>query len=109
MRELKNWEKVGIVIGIVATLGIGYLIYKKKKPKFDLIEGQNTIKLPFDLESAQCLLNSINSQGGSAIAVYRWDNAWYSFYDGDPESQNFKIEKGVEYLVKCSEASIWTP
>jgi hypothetical protein len=111
MRELNKWEKVGIVVGIVATLGIGYLIYKKKKPKFDLIEGQNTIKLSFDPKcSAQELINSINSQGGSAKAVSRYNattGVWDTFNDGG--SDDFNIELGQEYLVNCSNASIWTP
>jgi hypothetical protein len=37
MRELKTWEKVGIVVGIVATIGIGYLILKSRKCSGDLI------------------------------------------------------------------------
>ena len=109
MREFTKWEKVGIAIGIIATVGIGYLIYKKRKPKFDLIEGQNTIISPLNFKSAQDLITSINADGGSAVAVYMWDGAWYGFYDGDPASIDFEIKKGVEYLVKCTEPSIWTP
>jgi hypothetical protein len=59
--------------------------------------------------SAQDLINSINADGGSAVAVYKWDGAWYSFYDGDPASLDFAIERGAGYFVKCTSASDWTP
>jgi hypothetical protein len=61
--------------------------------------------------SAQDLINSINNQlgAGAAVAVYKWNAAWYSFYDGDPASLDFEIERGAGYFVKCTIAGNWTP
>ena len=57
--------------------------------------------------SAQDMINEINANGGSAVAVYKWEPAWSSFYDGDPTSLDFEIKVWEGYLVKCTSASVW--
>lgn len=84
-----------------------------KTRRVDLQAGRNLIVIPIELSTsytAEGLLQEINSQGGHAVQVERWNeslNAWDSHQVGSPYN-DFEIQIGREYFVGCNTASTWT-
>lgn len=79
-----------------------------------LSKGFNFISLPLmpgTSYTARSLLESINSQGGDAVQISRWDNqggVWQSLILAiPPNTNNFEVKVGEAYLVKCNKESIW--
>jgi len=73
--------------------------------------GWNLIALPLNPLtpfSAQSLLNTINDHGGSCIEVNRWFNGGWDGHIGGAPFNDFDIEPGVGYFIRCSDASDWT-
>jgi len=55
------------------------------------------------------LLAGINAQGGTGLEVDRWVNGdWSAYINGFPLN-DFTIENGKGYFVKCSASSIYIP
>ena len=73
--------------------------------------GWNLIALPLDPETpytAQSLLDDINSQGGTCNEIDQWINGgWAAHINGLPFN-NFPIELGHGYFVRCDNAGSWT-
>lgn len=75
-----------------------------------LSAGWNLVSLPVQGVSldAQGLLDLVLSQGGSPLEVARWANgAWNGHPDGSPIN-NFAIEAGKGYFLKCGTPSTLT-
>ncbi len=76
-----------------------------------LATGFNLLSLPLepqlDVEEA---LDEITSQGGSAVAAYRWlgdVDAWEGHARGQPFN-DFPLTLGQGYFVQCDAASTWS-
>lgn len=73
--------------------------------------GWNLLALPLDpvdTMTAEMLLNTINSQGGSCSEVDRWlDGGWNAHIIGYPFN-DFVVEPGKGYFIKCATSSQWT-
>ncbi len=70
--------------------------------------GITAISVPNAGYKASSLINTINSQGGSATEVDKWTgNNWQAYLPGSANS-DFDIEVGIGYLVKAKTASTWT-
>ena len=76
-----------------------------------LVSGWNLINLPIsptESYQAQSLLDEINSQGGACSEIDRWDGSgWVGHIDG-LSFNNFDINQGEGYFIKCSTSSDWT-
>ncbi|MGQ9585403.1 MAG: beta-galactosidase [Anaerolineae bacterium] len=72
--------------------------------------GWNLIAIPSsDAYTAWSLFDAINGQGGSAVEIDRWLNGGWDFTLNSPRFNNFAIEKGKAYFVKCTGSSSFTP
>jgi hypothetical protein len=72
--------------------------------------GWNLVAVPSsDAYTAWSLLDAINSHGGSAVEIDRWNNGGWDFTLNVPRFNNFSIAKGSAYFVKCTGASTFTP
>jgi V8-like Glu-specific endopeptidase len=73
--------------------------------------GWNLITLPLQPITpyqAQSLLDTINNQGGSCNEIDRWNNGgWESHISGETFN-NFDINLGEGYFIKCAAAGNWT-
>lgn len=76
-----------------------------------LASGWNLISLPISPTTgytAESLATEINAQGGNCNEVDRWLNGgWDSHVKGLPFN-NFAINLGAGYFVKCTQSSIWS-
>ena len=82
-----------------------------QQPIQEINSGWNLISLPVATISgytAQSLLDDINNQGGSCTDVDRWLNDSWDEYSDGAGTNNFNIEIGAGYFVKCSNPSSWT-
>ena len=72
----------------------------------ELTAGWNLVSFPHDVAfTAESLGAEINSQGGSCVEVDRWyAGGWDSHIFGLPFN-DFAIEPGKGYFVKCQSAS----
>ncbi len=74
--------------------------------------GWNLIALPVQpavAHKAQSLLDLINGQGGQCSEINRWYfGGWNAHLNSKPTSNNFSIEMGKGYFVKCSANATWT-
>jgi hypothetical protein len=87
----------------------GYPIQQSNAVNLDA--GWNLIAIPYSSAplTAAGLLTGINAQGGSGLEVDRWLNdAWSAHTNGSPLN-DFAIENGKGYFVKCSAPSIYVP
>ena len=72
--------------------------------------GWNLIAIPSsDSYTAWTLFDAINAQGGSAQEIDRWYNGGWDITLNFPRFNNFPIEKGKAYFVKCAGSSTFTP
>ena len=82
--------------------------------KFDLAKGHNVISIslyPYDVLSAETLLNVINNQGGNATAIgYIENGSWKIFnrVNGVSYSKNFDIKSGMGLYIKSETDSTFT-
>ncbi len=59
--------------------------------------------------TAQIMIDEINNQGGNCVEVVRWNNGmWDSHIDGLPFN-DFQINAGKGYFVRCLAQSSWIP
>ena len=70
----------------------------------NLATGWNLISIPYSSTplTAEDLLAGINAQGGNCLEVDCWLNGGWSAHIGGLPSNNFAIENGKGYFVKCS-------
>ena len=76
-----------------------------------LSPGWNLLALPLNPVSAftaQSLLNAINVQGGSCSEIDRWYNGGWSAHINNLPFNNFTVEPGKAYFLKCAATSQWT-
>ncbi|MBC7223153.1 MAG: beta-galactosidase [Anaerolineae bacterium] len=72
--------------------------------------GWNLIAIPSsDAYTAWSLFDAINGQGGSAQEIDRWYNGGWDITLNFPRFNNFPIEKGKAYFVKCAGSSTFVP
>jgi len=72
--------------------------------------GWNLISIPSsDSYTAWSLFDGINGQGGSAVEIDRWHNGGWDFTLNSPRFNNFDVEKGKAYFVKCTGSSSFVP
>jgi hypothetical protein len=70
----------------------------------------NLIDMPVDPEvsyTAKALLQAINSQGGNCVEIDRWLNGGWDSHLLAFQFNNFAIEMGRGYFVRCTQASSW--
>lgn len=76
-----------------------------------LTAGWNLVAVPVKrtpAHTAQSALNEIAGQGGACSEVNRWLNGgWDAFINGLPFN-NFSLEPGKGYFVRCTTASTWS-
>ncbi len=74
--------------------------------------GWNLIALPLQPATsltAQAMLDLINSQGGQCSEIDRWYfGGWNAHLNSKPTSNNFAIDLGKGYFVKCLASAAWT-
>ena len=69
--------------------------------------GWNSINIPFSGYKAEDIGNEVNSQGGNLEKIERWHNGtWDGHIIGLPFN-NFDIEQGKGYRLRCTTTSIW--
>jgi hypothetical protein len=106
------------------TLGAGFLFkcaqssvwslagYPIQQPNTIALDaGWNSIAIPYSAAplTAAGLLAGINAQGGTGLEVDRWLNGdWSAYIYGSPLN-DFAIENGKGYFVKCSAPSSYVP
>lgn len=78
---------------------------------YSIPSGYHYLSIPCTLPvvlTAESLILSINSQGGTCTEVQRWiDGGWESHPIGLPFN-NFEIVPGVGYAIVCTGPSTWT-
>lgn len=73
--------------------------------------GWNLLALPLNPVSAmtaQSLLDAINGQGGSCNEIDRWHNGGWSAHVNGLPFNDFAVEAGKGYFLKCAATSQWT-
>ncbi|MBP7687683.1 MAG: DUF362 domain-containing protein [Thermoflexales bacterium] len=75
-----------------------------------LSTGWNLIALPVSAPlTASSLLADINAQGGACTEIDRWWNGGWNAFIGGLPFNNFAIENGRGYFVKCAAPSTYVP
>ena len=72
--------------------------------------GWNLLALPVSAPlTASGLLADINAQGGACTEIDRWWNGGWNAFIGGLPFNNFAIENGRGYFVKCAAPSTYVP
>ena len=73
--------------------------------------GWNLMALPIDVltpYTAQAVLDEINAQGGACSEVDRWLNGGWDAHINNLPFNDFAVEPGKGYFLKCTANSQWT-
>jgi len=73
--------------------------------------GWNLLTLPLQPTSpykAQSLLDDINAEGGACTEIDRWLNGGWNAHIDELPANDFDIQMGEGYFIKCTQASDWS-
>lgn len=76
-----------------------------------LTSGWNLLTLPLSPRTAmraQTLLDALNGQGGACSEIDRWLNGGWDVHVNGLPANDFVVEPGQGYFLKCTAASQWT-
>ena len=126
--DVDGWEShyLGLPFGTFPiTMGQGYFVLCTQASTFiqqgnrlssgatlSLISGYNLVGFPYPGtgQTAQSVLEAINSQGGNCPEIYRWDvDGWVPHFTLVPTLNNFSILPSEGYFVRCTVGSSFTP